>query len=116
MYTLIHTHTHTCTVSHELRTPLNGIIGLSESLLEDEECPPSITQTLEIILSSGHRLNSLVNDILDAASFKQGVLQVKHQSVHVAEVADQVQYVIMTLCVYVFMLGATYSASDTMYA
>jgi signal transduction histidine kinase len=88
---LLHAHTiHPKTVSHELRTPLNGIIGLSESLLDDDECTPSVAKTLEIILSSGHRLNSLVNDILDAASLKHGVLQVKHSSVNLAEVSEQV--------------------------
>ncbi|MEL6256877.1 MAG: response regulator [Bacteroidota bacterium] len=55
--------------SHELRTPLQGIIGLSESLLELEEVEDK-RENLSMIISSGKRLNSLVDDILDFSKLK----------------------------------------------
>ena len=58
--------------SHELRTPLHGIIGLSESLYDNIEKEPSEKQRedLSMIISSGKRLSSLVDDILDFSKLK----------------------------------------------
>lgn len=51
--------------SHELSTPLNGIIGLAESLIYGAtgQLPESTRTNLAMIVSSGRRLASLVNDI-----------------------------------------------------
>ncbi|MEO0896629.1 MAG: response regulator [Bacteroidota bacterium] len=63
--------------SHELRTPLNGIIGLTESLIDqlqqpetdsgadDPLTPEELQTSLEMVAGSGRRLASLVNDLLD---------------------------------------------------
>jgi two-component system sensor histidine kinase ChiS len=53
--------------SHELRTPVHGIVGLSESLLQGPACSlsNSARESLELIVSSGRRLGSLIADILD---------------------------------------------------
>lgn len=53
--------------SHELRTPLNGIIGLAEAMMDGAtgHLPPATTSNLSMITSSGKRLLSLINDILD---------------------------------------------------
>ena len=70
-------------VSHELRTPLNGIIGLSDSLLRMCESSnlnaQSFAKTLKVIMSSGNRLASLVNDILDAASLRKQTLVMRQE-------------------------------------
>jgi len=55
--------------SHELRTPLHGIIGLTEELLADTHgsaCAQDAAtrHALSVILASGQRMNSLVNDLL----------------------------------------------------
>ena len=55
--------------SHELRTPLQGIIGLSESLAERVDQQDQ-QEDLSMIISSGKRLSSLVNDILDLSKLK----------------------------------------------
>ncbi|MEZ4771822.1 MAG: tetratricopeptide repeat protein [Bacteroidia bacterium] len=64
--------------SHELRTPLNGIIGITESILdqtEDEEWK----YNLELVVTSGKRLASLVNDLLDFSRIRNAdiILQQK---------------------------------------
>lgn len=58
--------------SHELRTPLNGIIGIAESMLDDkaETFSADTIQNLSLIVSSGRRLSSLVNDIIDFSKLK----------------------------------------------
>lgn len=58
--------------SHELRTPLNGIIGLTESLIDDEnaEMSEKVRTYLKMIAGSGRRLSNLINDILDFSKIK----------------------------------------------
>eukprot|EP00798_Chlamydomonas_sp_ICE-L_P011407 gene11407-12110_t len=75
-------------MSHELRTPLNGIIGLSDALLIGScgEVGEKAHKTISTIKSSGARLLTLVNDILDAASMQRGKLAVKHERVDMAKV------------------------------
>lgn len=77
-------------ISHELRTPLNGIIGLTESMIDDDDLNESARHTLGIILKSATRLNVLINDILDAASLKQGTLKMRMGPVDVNEAIEQV--------------------------
>ena len=55
--------------SHELRTPLNGIIGLAESLFDHADNKLQ-EENLSMIISSGRRLSSLVDDILDFSRLK----------------------------------------------
>ncbi len=65
--------------SHELRTPLNGIIGLAGSLADGAKGPlpaPAI-DTLNLLVTSGRRLEALVNDILDFSSLKVGGLDLR---------------------------------------
>jgi len=59
--------------SHELRTPLNGIIGIAESLVDGAagRVNQQLRSNLAMIVSSGRRLFSLVNDILDFSQLKQ---------------------------------------------
>lgn len=53
-------------VSHELRTPLTAINGWSETLLSGEVADPeSIQKGLSIIVSEGHRLSKMVEELLE---------------------------------------------------
>ncbi|MCG8551305.1 MAG: diguanylate cyclase, partial [Desulfobacterales bacterium] len=58
--------------SHELRTPVNGIIGLAESLIHGAAGPLSkaARQNLSLIASSGKRLSTLINDVLDFSKLR----------------------------------------------
>lgn len=73
--------------SHELRTPLNGIIGIAESLLGGyrEGLPIKAQRSMKLIVSCGHRLLNLINDILDYSLLKNGEIKLKIHPVQVRQ-------------------------------
>jgi signal transduction histidine kinase/CheY-like chemotaxis protein len=74
-------------MSHELRTPLTGILGLSETLLEQKRDPLTEYQqrSVQIIESSGRHLLQLINDILDLSKIEAGKFDYYPQPVSVDE-------------------------------
>lgn len=78
--------------SHELRTPLNGIIGLSESLIEGAagKLGEKAIANLALIISSGKRLASLVDDILDFARLKSQNLELQKKPLDIRLLTDLV--------------------------
>ncbi|MEZ4830378.1 MAG: ATP-binding protein, partial [Bacteroidia bacterium] len=78
--------------SHELRTPLHGIIGLAESLHEtlDHAGMEKEKESLRLIISSGRRLSSLVNDLLDFAKIKNDELILSRKPVDVHTLTEVV--------------------------
>ena len=81
--------------SHELRTPLNGIIGIAESLIDGAtgQLPEPTNFNLALISSSGKRLSSLINDLLDFSQLKHKTIQLQIKSVGMREIVS----VILTL-------------------
>ena len=80
-------------MSHELRTPLNAIIGFSELLTDARDGQfDDATQKRFIgqILTSGKHLLGLINDILDLSKVEAGQMELRLQTVSVAEAVDQV--------------------------
>jgi signal transduction histidine kinase len=77
-------------MSHELRTPLNAIIGFSDLLIGGigGEINNKQRQCLEDILSSGKHLLSLINDILDLSKVEAGKIDIKPESLRLADVVD----------------------------
>ena len=67
------------TTSHELRTPLHGILGIAEALASGANGVISAEQKyqVDIIISSGRRLNDLVDDLLDYHKMRYGNLKIK---------------------------------------
>ncbi|HET9781568.1 MAG TPA: response regulator [Candidatus Dormibacteraeota bacterium] len=80
-------------MSHELRTPLNAIIGFSELLSDarDDQFDAATRRRFQgQILTSGKHLLSLINDILDLSKVEAGQMELRLQTVSVAESVDQV--------------------------
>ena len=77
-------------MSHELRTPLNAINGFSDLLLGGVagEINNQQRQCLEDILSSGKHLLSLINDILDLSKVEAGKMDIRPESLRLADVVD----------------------------
>jgi len=75
-------------VSHELRTPLNGILGFAQVMQLDQDYPLADEQRkrAEVILYSGRRLLTLIDQLLDIARIEQGKRTMDIRSVNVASV------------------------------
>ena len=73
-------------VSHELRTPLTSINGALRLVLSGAlgELPPQLDKMLQLALRNGHRLESLISDLLDFNKLASGRMQVQLQEVTVA--------------------------------
>ncbi len=73
--------------SHELRTPLHGIVGISESLFE-KTTDGQQRENLSMIIASGRRLTSLVNDLLDFSKLKNFDINLKLKPVNLHNIAE----------------------------
>ena len=75
--------------SHELRTPLNGILGLAEALVSGS--PDTATKrTADLILTSGRRLSTIVDDVLAFATLRKEGATLARNPVDIGAVVDQV--------------------------
>lgn len=93
------------TVSHELRTPLTSVLGfakiikkkLEENILpyvntEDKKVRRAVNQVgenIEIIVSEGVRLTSLINDVLDIAKMEAGKTDWRMEPMSVVDVVER---------------------------
>ncbi|MFI5236976.1 MAG: ATP-binding protein, partial [Ignavibacteriales bacterium] len=84
-------------MSHELRTPMNSILGLTELMLEKVDLEPRNKERLEVVLSSGKRLMTLINDILDLSKIEAGKVEILHEDVLLEEIIMEVSSAISML-------------------
>jgi signal transduction histidine kinase len=78
-------------MSHELRTPLNAIIGFSQVLRQGLFGPVNEKQEeyLDDVLSSGHHLLSLINDVLDLSKVEAGQVELEVASFSLREALER---------------------------
>lgn len=67
-------------LSHELRTPLTSILGYAELLLNSDKSAQSRSE-LNIILSNGKHLLSLLNDVLDLSKIAADKLEINPSAI-----------------------------------
>jgi len=78
-------------MSHELRTPLNAILGFGH-LLElgaRQQGNKKQIQYIENILSSGHHLLSLINEVLDLAKIDAGKFDLSIETVSLSDLVTE---------------------------
>ncbi len=86
-------------MSHELRTPMNSILGLTELILEKTPLTGKNKERLEVVLKSGRRLMSLINDILDLSKIEAGKMDIRNEDVLLEEVIEEVTNTINPLTI-----------------
>ena len=79
-------------VSHEFRTPVTSIKGYLELLAEDEKDTLDEEQRgfLGVAMRNTHRLEILVNDLLDISRLEAGRLEIAHESFDICELIEEV--------------------------
>jgi signal transduction histidine kinase/CheY-like chemotaxis protein len=78
-------------MNHELRTPLISILGFSELLNHNKNVPLTTEQESHVnnIITSGHHLMKLIDQILDLSRFDSGNLGPKLDAVNPAKVIPE---------------------------
>ena len=86
-------------ISHEFRTPLAAQLASIELLLEGmETLEPAQQKELVLSLERGAlRLTRLIDNLLESVRIESGQLNIRHQSVDLAEVVDDAQALIGSL-------------------
>jgi len=64
--------------SHEIRTPINTILGFAQ-LLKTKQHPEKQEEFLDMIISSGHNLLSLLGNVLDLTKIEEGKLDLQEE-------------------------------------
>lgn len=93
------------TVSHELRTPLTSVLGFAKIIrkkLEENILPyvrteekkvkravDQVSENIEIIISEGVRLTSLINDVLDIAKMEAGKTDWRMEPISVVDIVER---------------------------
>lgn len=86
-------------MSHELRTPMNSILGLTELIIEKAQLDSKNKERLEVVLKSGKRLMSLINDILDLSKIEAGKMEIRDEDILLEELIEEVSNTITPLAV-----------------
>ncbi len=86
-------------MSHELRTPLNAVIGYSQMLQEEAEDAghEQYVPDLARIITSGHHLLRLINDVLDLAKIEADRIELLAEPIVVAELLQEMAATIAPL-------------------
>ena len=71
-------------MSHEIRTPISGILGLSQ-LMQRKGPTPQQAKQLEKIITCGHHLLGVINNILDIAKIEAGKLDLEQRDFTIKE-------------------------------
>ena len=75
-------------MSHEVRTPLNAVLGFAQ-LLELEDLDPQQRESVARIITGGHHLLGLINDVLDISRIEAGQLPISLAPVRVERAVNE---------------------------
>ena len=88
------------TISHELKSPLTGIVGLSSLLRAQKLGKLNQRQAryVQLIHSSGKKLMSIVNDLLEFTNLTTGKLPLQRELVNLEPLCRQLYQQVVTKC------------------
>jgi PAS domain S-box-containing protein len=75
-------------MSHEIRTPMNGILGFSEMFLTPDLTDEERQHYAQIVINSGKRLMTMLDDIIDISRIETGKLEIVKEPVKVNQLLD----------------------------
>ena len=80
-------------MSHEIRTPMNAIIGLSETILNNEKTPADLKTDIKNINDAGNILLEIVNNILDITKVEAGKLVLNNAPYSLADLIAKLSHI-----------------------
>lgn len=83
-------------MSHEIRTPMNGILGFAELLNDENLTNEDSNEYIQIIKNSGHRMLSIINDLIDISKIESGQMDIHYTNVLVNDLMKDQYYFFKT--------------------
>jgi PAS domain S-box-containing protein len=79
-------------MSHEIRTPMNGILGFANLLKEPHLTGDEKDHFINIIESSGQRMLTTINDLVDIAKIESGMVEIMYSEILVNDQLQALYY------------------------
>ncbi|WP_297089565.1 PAS domain S-box protein [uncultured Draconibacterium sp.] len=76
-------------MSHEIRTPMNGILGFTELLKEPDLTTEQQHEFINVIQTSGDRMLSTINDIIDISKIESGMVNLNMQDINLSALINE---------------------------
>ena len=76
-------------ISHEIRTPLNAIVGLSNSLIENEKLTKKVQTDINDIVSASNNLLEIVNSVLDISKIEANKIEIVKKEYDTKKMFDE---------------------------
>ncbi len=76
-------------MSHEIRTPMNGILGFMELLKQPGLTGDQVNEYISIVKTSGERLLSTINDIVDISRIESGQITLSQSGIDLNKVLTE---------------------------
>jgi len=84
-------------MSHEIRTPLNGMLGMLQ-LMQIDHHDSEQSSYVSMAVSAGHRLLSLLNDVLDFSKMNAGQVNLRAEPFSIPQVFESVAAIFHVSC------------------
>ena len=81
-------------MSHEIRTPMNAIIGLSQSILDNDDIPKSINEDIRNINKAADTLLEIVNNILDITKIEAGKTELNNKPYNLGDMVAELNNIV----------------------
>lgn len=94
--------TYIARISHEIRTPLNMILGITESIIEEQDdyeddLPLDLLDDIKVIRRNSEHLLSLVNDVLDLTRAGASRMILRKEWIDIAQEIDKSLEIVLPL-------------------